>query len=340
MPTIEFDGKNTEEAIEKACNQLHIAPDELKFEILTTGSSGIFGLGGKKARIKVVVEEKLSPKMQEEDDAEPRFERPAQPEIRERQERPRRQENRPRQGQRREEGQVRSDGERDERKRREPRREKPRREEERAGVPLPPTVAGPGESLYDGPEDEVMTKSRETLAKILQHMGIEATVAVNRIQNRVILNVVGDNSGLLIGKKGVTLDALQFLVNKIINREQEDKFRVIVDSESYRERRHQSLVDLANRMAEKAQRNHRPVTISQLSAHDRRVVHLALQEHTGLKTRSRGDGPLKNIVIIPGNRKGSSSTREQPRDRKEEITMDEPEAMPVAATADIPNDAG
>ncbi|MCG6535646.1 MAG: hypothetical protein L7F78_13350, partial [Syntrophales bacterium LBB04] len=98
-----------------------------------------------------------------------------------------------------------------------------------------------------------------------------------------------------------TLDALQFLVNKIINRSSEDKFRVVVDTEDYRNRRHQSLIDLARKMADKAIRTRRAVIINQLSAHDRRVIHLALQDLPGLKTKSRGDGPLKNIIIIPGN---------------------------------------
>jgi spoIIIJ-associated protein len=166
-------------------------------------------------------------------------------------------------------------------------------------APLPATMAGPGESVHEGPEDEIMAESREILENILKLMDVDAQVDSQRIDDRVILNVTGENGGLLIGKKGATLDALQFLVNKIINREHDEKYRVIVDTENYRVRRHQSLIELANRMADKARRTRRPITISQLSAHDRRVVHLALQDKQGLRTRSRGDGPLKNVVIVP-----------------------------------------
>ena len=127
---------------------------------------------------------------------------------------------------------------------------------------------------------------------------------VKRIENRIILTIEGENSGLLIGKKGATLDAFQFLVNKIVNRTSTDKQRVIVDTEDYRRRRHQSLIDLAGRMAAKAKRSRRPVTITALSAHDRRVVHLALQNEPGLKTRSRGEGAFKSVILIPAPNRG------------------------------------
>ena len=307
MAVLDFEGKTTEEAIEKACNQLHIPSDELKFEILSTGSSGIFGLGGKKASIRVSVKEKITARPEEE----PRREAPEARVVddRDRSERPERRERKPRFP-------------------REKREQRPRREPARSespaskpvvaaaddddepemglgtGLPLPPTVVAPGEAPYEGPDDEAMIQGRETVEGILSYMDITANVSVNRIEDRIILTVAGDNSGLLIGKKGATLDALQFLVNKIVNRNRTQKFRVVVDTEDYRQRRHQSLIDLAGRMAEKAKRTKRPVTISQLSAYDRRVVHLALQGRSGIKTRSRGDGPLKNVVIVPGGARG------------------------------------
>jgi spoIIIJ-associated protein len=163
-------------------------------------------------------------------------------------------------------------------------------------------MPGPGESVVQGPEDELMTQSRLILEGILSRMELDAQVTTTRIGERIVLNVTGDNSGLVIGKKGATLDALQFLINKIVNRDLSEKTRVIVDTEEYRRRRQESLVDLARRMADKARRTKRPVTISQLSAHDRRVIHLALQDQGGIKTRSRGDGLLKNVIIIPNSR--------------------------------------
>jgi spoIIIJ-associated protein len=310
MTVIEFEGKTTEEAIEKACNQLHLPSDELKFEILSTGSSGIFGLGGKKASIRVNVEERIIPRPEEEPRSQAaavravdRAERQERTDHPERSEQSERREPKPRF--------TREKSEPRPRRETPPPQSSPVMDDEDelvvklgAGLPLPPTVAAPGEVPYEGPEDEAMTQGRQAVEAILSHMEIVATVNVGRIEDRIILTVEGDNSGLLIGKKGATLDALQFLVNKIVNRTRSQKFRVVVDTEDYRQRRHQALIDLAGRMAEKAKRTKRPVTISQLSAYDRRVVHLALQDRSGIKTRSRGDGPLKNVVIVPGGARG------------------------------------
>lgn len=329
MPVIEFEGKTTEDAIENASNQLHLPKDEIKFEIVSTGSSGIFGLGGKKAKIRVSIEEKISHKKPEPEERE--IEKKEVPEKRER---------RPARESAGKEKPPRERPKREPRKRERPKKErkpgpKPEKEaifEPPRNAPLPPTVPGPDEEVYDGPEDAAMTKGREATEGILKNMGVEATVTVTRISDRIILDIAGENSGLLIGKKGATLDALQFLVNKIVNRIDPEKYRVVVDTEKYRERRHQSLVDLACRMAEKAKRNKRPVTISQLSAHDRRVVHLVLQDMPGIKTRSRGEGPFKNIIIVPGGKKNGARHNQKkveahPRERLAVNTEDKIEKV-------------
>ena len=314
MPVIEFEGKTTEEAIEKACEHLHIPKDELKFEIVTTGSSGIFGLGGKKARVRVAIQERISakpalaPAVERTERAEERRERD---EDAEREARPHPERQRPPRP-RRPRPEIRPAPPA-------PASEHEDDEEDEAPVGgatlLAPTTPGPGEEVYDGPEDEEMAAARKALADILELMGVPAEVEVRRISERLILNVGGEAGGLLIGKKGTTLDALQFLLNKMINRGRTEKRRVIVDTQNYRERRHQALIELAQRMAAKARRNRRPVTISQLSAHDRRVVHLVLQETPGLRTRSRGDGPVKNVIIIPAGSKGRRPGGDEERPR-------------------------
>lgn len=339
MPVMEFEGKTTEEAIAKASQQLHIPANELKVEIITTGSSGIFGFGGKKARIRVIVEEKISevsieapqgspvePILKETDFTPPQKTEAAPTQKKE--ERPRGRRRREPSADSAEKGEG-SRGEtglkarkKTDRPKREPFRpakqtfhEDEDEEEVILSGPLAPTVPGPGEELYVGPEDSYMASCRTTLQAILEHMGVQAKVMVIRISDRIILNIEGDDNGLLIGKKGATLDALQFLMNKIANKKHAEKIRVVVDAENYRERRHQSLIELAQRMAEKARKTKRPVTISQLSAHDRRVIHLVLQDQAGLQTRSRGEGPLKNVVVIPVFRKdhGASPRHKEPR---------------------------
>jgi len=148
-------------------------------------------------------------------------------------------------------------------------------------------------------EDETLTVAKETLEKILSLIPIETTIKAEQRDAKVTLNIQGDKTGLLIGRKGKTLDALQFIVNKIVNKAMERKVNVVVDSENYRKRREDSLIQLALKMGDKAKRIRKPVTTSPMNPHDRRIVHLTLKEDERLDTRSRGDGLLKKVVIIP-----------------------------------------
>lgn len=141
--------------------------------------------------------------------------------------------------------------------------------------------------------------AKETLKKILSLIPVETTIAGEQIDGKITLNIEGDKSGLLIGRKGKTLDALQYIVNKIVNKALDKKTNVVVDSENYRKRREESLVQLAHKMGDKAKRIKKPVSTNLLNPHDRRIVHLALREDEALDTKSRGDGLMKKVVIIP-----------------------------------------
>ena len=134
---------------------------------------------------------------------------------------------------------------------------------------------------------------------LLRLLDFQASVDLEEDSERIHLNIRGDGSGLLIGRKGQTLDALEYLVNKIVHKGAEDKKRIVVDTENYRSRREESLVNLAQRLAEKAKRLGRPVTISPMSAHDRRIIHLALQDDKSLHTWSTGTGLYRKIIISP-----------------------------------------
>ena len=141
--------------------------------------------------------------------------------------------------------------------------------------------------------------ARESLQKILELIPMDTIVHAEQIDGKIALDIEGDKSGLLIGRRGKTLDALQYIVNKIVNKALEQKAHVVVDSENYRKRRKESLTQLAHKMGDKAKRTKKSVTTNLLNPHDRRIVHLALKEDDRLDTRSRGDGLLKKIVIIP-----------------------------------------
>ena len=143
----------------------------------------------------------------------------------------------------------------------------------------------------------------EKLRGILDRMGIEAAVVSRDEGERVVLEIQGAEAGLVIGKHGATLDALQYLLNRMVLKGAAegsgDRRPVVVDAEGYRDRRNEALVELAHRLAAKAKKTHRPVAASPMSPADRRVIHMALADMPGLKTHSEGDGAGRHLVVVP-----------------------------------------
>ncbi len=161
-------------------------------------------------------------------------------------------------------------------------------------------VTTTGEEPEPVQETNGVSIAKDALENILTLIPMEGTT-VSAAQNdgTIALNIEGDTSGLLIGRKGRTLDALQFIVNKIVNKALEKRTQVVVDSENYRQRRRESLIQMALRMGEKAKNIGKPVVTNLLNPHDRRIVHMALRDDESLDTKSRGEGILKKILIIP-----------------------------------------
>jgi spoIIIJ-associated protein len=149
-------------------------------------------------------------------------------------------------------------------------------------------------------EENGLAVAKMALENILALIPVESTTVVAKQTDGIIsLDIEGDKSGLLIGRKGRTLDSLQFIVNKIVNKTLEKRIQVVVDSESYRKRRKEFLVQMALQMGAKAKRIKKPVATNLLYPHDRRIVHLALRDDGDLSTKSRGDGLFKKVIIIP-----------------------------------------
>jgi spoIIIJ-associated protein len=153
----------------------------------------------------------------------------------------------------------------------------------------------------------VTEKAKATLGEILQRMGVTATVEQRTAANgtEIILEVKAQDSGLLIGRKGQTLEALQYLVGRIAGEHQGSEGpHIVVDVENYRERRRKTLEDMALRLGEKAKRQRKTVTVDALSAADRRIIHAALQDDPWVTTKSLGQGSFRRLLIIPeGDRK-------------------------------------
>ena len=398
--TQEFDGKNLEQAIEKACAALNVTRKKLSYDVISSGSSGIFGIVGvKKARIRATLPEKKisangvdrdaieddeldgvmsivdeafaeptvkekerpkkkpkksqpkkaaprkkndkkvvskweqdleTPEFQDTDVPEPEVARPepAKPEV------------------------ARPEPAKPEAAKPEPTEPEPTETESADTEAAKPEATAPEatapeatapeakeadaeKDLPDFEEDveiderdegyppkykdeipvdvseESVALGIETLQKMVDLITTDSTVIAETDQDRLLLRVEGGNSGVLIGRRGQTLEAMQFLTDKIINRKSESRVRLKVDIEGYMETRKANLQSLAHKMAEKAKKTGKPATINQMTAQDRRIVHLALKDDTRVRTQSMGDGYYRRLVIFP--KKGAFKKRRHNR---------------------------
>ena len=289
MRSVEVEGDSIDDAIRRALSELGITRDRAAIDILNDASRGILGFGKQKARVRATVRAPLS-------EALSGVEEPATPRVS------------------RETIRI-ADTARE-----------PTRHPEKASPPPPrvsretppPERRGSTPNVDETPSrpapapasapSELAAKSREVLLEMLQHLGIRAEVSFQPADDGVAasLAVRCEASALLIGKRGQTLDAIEYLLNRIVIREV-SAARIEVDVEGYRERRQESLSILARRMADKVRQTGKPATVDLLSPRDRRVVHLALKDEAGVTSRSQGEGFLRKLVILPaGKRRGGS----------------------------------
>ena len=187
----------------------------------------------------------------------------------------------------------------------------------RPGVDLKSAESSAGELPMTAEEaSAIAAKAQGVLSEILNLMGVKASIETRAGEKgeETILEIRAENSGLLIGRKGQTLEALQYLVTRIAGeRPGGEGPQIIVDIENYRERRRKSLEDMALRLGEKAKRQRKTVTVDALSAADRRVIHAALQDDPWVTTKSLGQGSYRRLLIIPeGDRKKKPETKPIP----------------------------
>jgi spoIIIJ-associated protein len=149
------------------------------------------------------------------------------------------------------------------------------------------------------PDQDAVRTLKEILQTIVKEILSEASVEVRTERGETFLNIVGDGSGIFIGKRGQTLEAFQYLINKIRMNKFRQSPHITVDSESYRSRHIESLVSLAGRLSEKAKKRGGPVTTNPLSPADRRIIHMTLKKDAELTTWSKGEGNLKKVIIAP-----------------------------------------
>lgn len=143
--------------------------------------------------------------------------------------------------------------------------------------------------------------SDQFLTNVLSHMGINATNLIKKDENTLLVEITDispSDMGILIGKRGNTLDSIQYLLSLAVNKNREDYLKVVVDSEGYRAKREATLKKLAGKMAEKAKYSRRPVKLEPMNPYERRIIHSTLQSFDGVNTYSEGDEPYRRVVIV------------------------------------------
>jgi spoIIIJ-associated protein len=147
--------------------------------------------------------------------------------------------------------------------------------------------------------EEWVEIAKQMMLGLLQRMEIETEVEGSVREGNIYLDVKSDEGGILIGKHGRTLDSLQILINRMINKHVKGPVRIVLDIADYRKKRADSLKTMAGRLGENVKRTGKGVTIGPFSAHDRRIIHITLKEDPSLETESLGEGEWKKLKIIP-----------------------------------------
>lgn len=338
--TQEFEGKNTDQAIEAACSALNVTKKNLVYDIISSGSSGIFGIVGvKKARIRVTLpktDRANSGKNQKNEDSNgvmsivdeafgekkdgvitsaPHNDKSA-PGNKKSAVKPVRKLDKPAKPAEKIQKST-------EHVREDSRTDLKADVKDNEPVPKSPVIIENDDNDYSDEIDnknntwnqgfppkykneiaadvseESIAIGKEALQKMVDLITSDATVTAETDHDKLLLKIEGGNSGVLIGRRGQTLEAMQFLCDKIINRKSESRVRLKLDIEGYMETRKANLESLAFKMADKAKKTGKPATINQMTAQDRRIVHLALKDDTRVRTQSMGEGYYRRLVIFP-----------------------------------------
>ncbi len=251
-PVLEFESKSVEEAIQKASQELNIPPDKLPHDIISYGSTGIFGLvGSRKAKIRVVVPEDVTEESTDFSAIEV---------------------------------------------------------DEDCGEAMAIVDETFGKKSNTEVSEENIALGTEVLQKIVDFISSDAVISVSQNDGKLAFEVSGGKTAVLIGKRGQTLEAMQYLVEKIINKQNEQRVRVEVDIEGYLQAQRERLEKLALRLSEKVKKTGKPVTAGQFNAHDRRIIHIALKQDREVRTQSVGEGYYRKLKIYPKRKRRKNPT--------------------------------
>ena len=300
---IQFSAKTKSEAITKACIELGVSSDQLEIQVISEGSNGFFGIGSKPAVIKVrkielvseeeemkeIVETVKLDSFKEETPVEEKKPEPVKPVKKETKE-PKAVSEKPRQPKPVKEKVVK------EKQPREPKEIKEKPVREKTTKPVKPV-----EILTD-PEEikEVENRARIFLSEVFASMNlgeVEITSKYNTTDGSLEVDFEGEDMGILIGKRGQTLDSLQYLTSLVVNKGKSNYIRVKLDTEDYRKRRKETLENLARGIAYKVRKTRKPVILEPMNPYERRIIHSALQGNKFVETVSEGEEPYRHVVV-------------------------------------------
>lgn len=292
MESIEVSAKTIEDAVLEAAIQLGTTRDKIAYEVITQPSSGFLGIGSRKAVIKAhqKSDEEVEAKRKADKEMEKLLERvnekkPAEQEKKA--EAPKKVE-KPAPAPKPVMPKAEAPKEKPEYK-----KEVKKEEKKEVSAPAPaPKPAKPTVPVDTAPVEKF-------LKDVFGAMGMEVTVQITQNPQDREMNITldGADMGVLIGKRGQTLDSLQYLSSLVVNKNTEDYIRVKVDTENYRERRKATLENLAKNIAQKVKRTRKPVSLEPMNPYERRVIHSALQNDKFVCTHSEGEEPYRRVVV-------------------------------------------
>ena len=312
MRSIEATGKTVNDAIRSGLEQLGVDRSDVEIQVIEMGSPGIFGMFGKRAKVKLTVKaddpaldiempvlsldggSKPRPekKKTEKKPAAPKEEKPAEPA----EEAPAGED----------EADAQEEGDRPAKKRRSrSRKKKAPGERPEAGDEVEAPVTAPApvierEPFAATPEDQLSDtakQARQFLSGLAERMNVPVTIETMETEEQLRMQMAGENMSLLIGRRGETLDAMQYLTSLNVNRGREDYLRVSIDTENYRAKREEALRKLAVRMAGKAKKSGKRVALEPMNPYERRILHSALQNDPEVTTHSEGEEPYRRVII-------------------------------------------
>ena len=318
MKVYEYSARTIQEAIDHGLEELGVAISDVTVDVLEEGSKGLFGLfGSRPAKVRITLKEEeasenvarsiLADALKPEEPKVPKprkQEKPAAETKEEKNEKAEKVSATPRKPREPKALKEKSDDTKEEApkaKTEEPKKESKPRAPRAPKTPKTPKEPAKQKEIVPAEQADRATaagRAQDFLQEVTKLMGVNVSVAVaNDEEGNVRVNMEGDTLGILIGRRGETLDALQYLTSLQVNKGREDYTRVTLDTEGYRAKREEALVRLANRMANRAQKTGRKVSLEPMNPYERRILHSALQDHPAVTTHSEGEEPNRHVVI-------------------------------------------